>query len=108
MAMDLRYEFELTMPAAQHSLKIGGHDREGLLIATSFAGARRELSDLSLLTRFLTHPLLTLKVVVGIHFEALLLWIKGVALVPRPAPPAALVTFVSGPHVRKKHATDMV
>ena len=75
MAMDLRYDFELTMPAAHHSLKIGGHDREGLLIATSFAGTRRELSDLSLLVRFLTHPLLTLKVVVGIHFEALLLWI---------------------------------
>ena len=52
-------------------------------------------SDGTLLAAFFTHPLLTLKVVAAIHWEALRLWTKGVRLQPRPAPPAAPVTLVS-------------
>ncbi len=48
---------------------------------------RRPLNDTELLRVFVTHPLLTLKVVAGIHFEALLIWLKGVRLHVRPPPP---------------------
>jgi hypothetical protein len=47
-----------------------------------------------LLARFLSHPLLSLKVVAGIHIEALILWLKGVRIVPRPAAPRHSVTIV--------------
>jgi len=40
-----------------------------------------------LLGTFFQYPLMTLKVIAGIHMEALKLWLKGVKLVPRaPAP----------------------
>jgi DUF1365 family protein len=35
----------------------------------------------------LQFPLLTWKIVGGIHYEALKLWLKGMRYVPRPAPP---------------------
>jgi len=100
MAMQMRYEFEVTEPGAHQTLKINGFDDAGLMIATSFAGTRRELSDGVLIGSFFTHPLLTLKVVAGIHIEALRLWLKGVRIVPRPKPPAQLVTFVQNSNVR--------
>jgi DUF1365 family protein len=48
------------------------------------------------LRQFLTLPLITIKVVAAIHWEALRLWLKGIRLVPRPAPPANAVTIVRG------------
>jgi len=100
MGMEMRYEFLLTQPTDFHALRIDGHDRDGLLIATSFTSKRQELSDPALLARFFSHPLLTLKVVAGIHIEALILWLKGVRIEPRPPPPAQSVTFVPNSQVR--------
>jgi DUF1365 family protein len=43
--------------------------------------------------------LLTLKVIGGIHWEALQIWLKGIGIVSRPEPPAEPVTIVP----RKNH-----
>ncbi len=66
------------------------------MIATSFTGTRQELSDRSLLRAFLSHPLLALKVLGGIHWEALRLWRKGMRLQPRPPAPPDPVSIHSG------------
>ena len=58
-------------------------------ISVDARSATREL-----LRVFVTHPLLTLKVVAGIHLEALLIWLKGVSLHVRPPPPDRPVTVV--------------
>ena len=42
------------------------------------------LADPALLAAWARHPLLTLKVVAGIHWEALKLWRKGVKYRPKP------------------------
>jgi len=44
----------------------------------SFAGARREMTDGALLKMFLRYPLMTVKVVAAIHYEAVRLMLKGV------------------------------
>ena len=36
---------------------------------------------------------MTLKVIAGIHWEALRLWRKGLRIVPRPPPPREAVTI---------------
>jgi DUF1365 family protein len=46
---------------------------------------QRPLDDRELLRLALTHPLLTLKVIAGIHWEALKLLIKGLRLYTHPA-----------------------
>ncbi len=50
------------------------------------------MSDAALVRVFVTHPLLTLKVVGGIGWEALKLWIKRVPVHRLPPAPAHDVT----------------
>ena len=47
---------------------------------------------------FLRHPLLTLKVIAGIHWEALLLWLKGMKITQRPPQPDQPVSIGSATH----------
>jgi hypothetical protein len=84
MGMDMRYDFAVRPPGADVALTVRGSDVDGTLIVATFAGRRREVSDGAVLATFLRHPLLTAKVVGGIHWEALKLWIKGVRLTQRP------------------------
>jgi DUF1365 family protein len=95
MAMDMTYDFTVSPPAEKLSIAIVERDREGVTLTATQAQGRRELTDAALLRVFFTHPLLTLKVIVGIHFEALLLWAKGMRLQVRPPQPDRSVTLIA-------------
>ena len=62
------------------SLRVGGE----AIMQAWFNGQKRPLTDAALLKSFFSLPLLPLKVVGGIHWEALKLWVKGLRLVARP------------------------
>jgi DUF1365 family protein len=97
LVMDLRYEFRVAPPSADRtgfSLGVSAHDASGALLAARLDATRRPLGDAALLRVFFTHPLLTLKVVAAIHWEALRLWLKGVRLQPRRAPPPQSVSVI--------------
>ncbi len=85
--MAMRYHFRIAPPGETVKLRILETDANGPLLAASFSGRRRPLSTASLLRAFVALPLMTLKVMAAIHWEALRLWIKGARLVPRPASP---------------------
>lgn len=93
--MDLRYRFRIAAPGESVSIGVSVHDADGAVLNARQDGQRTALSDLALLRVFLTHPLLTLKVVAAIHWQALRLWIKRVPLHPRPAAPERDITIVS-------------
>lgn len=90
--MDLAYDFRVMLPAERVRVGITASDSSGALLAASLSGEHAPLTDASLMRVFATHPLLTLKVVAAIHWEAVRLWWKGVRLVPRPPPPETPVT----------------
>lgn len=95
MDMGLTYRFTIHPPEARLQIAIGVDDGQGPILGTAFAGARRPLADPELLRAWLSHPLLTWKVIGGIHWEALKLWIKGAGYRPRPAAPVHTVTLGS-------------
>lgn len=90
--MDMTYRFRVVPPAEAVSIGVNVHDAEGALLVARQDGRRRELSDAALLRVFLSHPLLTLKVVVAIHWEALRLWLKRVPVHTLPPAPEQDIT----------------
>jgi DUF1365 family protein len=96
MDMEMTYEFKLSGLGKTISTTIDGRgpDGEHLIFAT-FAGARRELSDRSLLRVLFAFPFMTLGVVAAIHWEAMKLAAKGIRLRRRPPAPTAAVTVVA-------------
>jgi DUF1365 family protein len=82
--VDGHYGFHVAPPAESLSLGITLTTAEGPCLKAYFSGRRRELSDRTLARQFFAIPLLPFKVIGGIHFEALKLWIKGLRLQPRP------------------------
>jgi DUF1365 family protein len=108
--MAMRYEFYLKAPADTLFLRIGERDAIGTVLVATFAAARRRLSAGSLIACCLAVPLLGLKVVGAIHFEALRLWLKGLRPFIRPEPPsptsfAATGAFTAASHIRDELLT---
>ncbi len=97
MGMDMRYDFRVHVPDERVSLAIRGGDKDGPLIVAAMAARRHELTDAALLRVFLTTPLLTLKVVAGIHWEGARLWFKGLRFHPSPEPPKHAVSIGHAP-----------
>jgi DUF1365 family protein len=98
MEMDLRYAFRVTPPAERVRIAIEVSDGEGTILNASFVGARRDLTDTQVLRAWATHPLLTLKVIAAIHWEAVKILMKGVRLrAGTPAPPYPVTVGVSEP-----------
>jgi hypothetical protein len=87
--MTMRYHFRLQPPADTLKVRILESDAEGPILAATFSGQRSEMRTGALLKAFFAMPLLTFKIVGAIHYEALRLWLKGLRLKPRPAPPEA-------------------
>lgn len=92
--VDGHYRFRLKAPGERLSLLIRQYDAtdEELLLATHTAQGRA-LDQRSVALALLRHPLMTFKVMGGIHWEALKLWLRGLRPVDRPAPPQEPVTW---------------
>jgi DUF1365 family protein len=92
MDMDLTYDFRIAPPGEGVGVHIRVSDAGGLLMTASFDGERRPMTDAGLLRAWLGHPLLSLKVLGAIHWEALWIWLKGVGFRSRPPAPERPVT----------------
>ncbi len=93
MDMNLGYAFDIRPPGEDVFIGVRSSDGEGPLLLATFRAERSELSDRAILGAFLSSPLLALKVVGSIHWEALKLWLKGVRLRRRPPAPDHAVTL---------------
>lgn len=75
--MAARYEFQLQPPDARFALSIREYGQAGEILRAVWTGQRAELTDGNLLRCFFAYPLMSLKVVGGIHWHAFRLWRKG-------------------------------
>ena len=91
---DMAYDFDLTAPEGRFALNIRlVKSASQKMLFASFVAERRPLSDKTLLSLFAGMPLMTLKVVWGIHWEALKIWLKGIGLKPKPPTPKSSVSL---------------
>ena len=76
--METFYNFRLLKPGKKINVLIKQNDKKGLLLIARQVGKRLDLTSKNLFLEFLKHPLMSLKVILAIHFEAFRLWFKGI------------------------------
>jgi uncharacterized protein len=91
---EARYDFTTRIPDGRASVVVREFVAEGQVLTAVLSGVRTPLSGHSLARAFFGYPLLTVKVIVGIHGEAFKLWRKGAPYRPRPLPPTSSVTVL--------------
>jgi DUF1365 family protein len=101
MDMTMTYHFRITRPAERATVAIEGRDSSGLMITAAYGGTRHALTDRNLFRAFLAQPLLAGQVLGAIHWEALILWRKGMRLRTKPVPPARSVSLVPAAAARQ-------
>ena len=77
MDMETFYNFKLINPNDKLSVFIKQTDADGTILTATQTGDKKEFSFKQLAINFLKYPLMTIKIISSIHYEALLLWKKG-------------------------------
>ncbi len=77
MNMDTYYSFRLINPKEKLSVSIKQTDKKDTILSAVQIGERKDFNFKQLVINFFKYPLMTIKIISAIHFEALLLWKKG-------------------------------
>ena len=75
--METFYNFKLLDPSEKLSVFIKQTDADGTILTATQTGEKKEFSFKQLIFNFFKYPLMTIKIIGSIHYEALLLWKKG-------------------------------
>jgi len=85
--MEACYAFTTSLPGERLSLTIDETDTDGPVLWAGWFGKAKAFTDGNLIKAFFRYPLMTLKVVVGIHWQALRLLLKGAKYRPQTIDP---------------------
>ena len=77
MDMETFYNFKLLNPNDKLSVFIKQTDADGTILTATQTGEKKVFSFKQLAINFLKYPLMTIKIIGSIHYEAFLLWKKG-------------------------------
>lgn len=81
------YEFRFSALDKNRSVSINYYEPEGLSLKTVITGRPTELNSRNLVSSLLRNGWMTVRIVVGIHWQALKLWLKGARFHSKPNPP---------------------
>ena len=87
-----RYRFRFMLNAGRTVARIDHDDDSGPLLQTSVSGRLQPLTAGSVRAAFFGMPLMTLGVILRIHWHAVQLWLKRVPFFSKPAPPQAFTS----------------
>ena len=92
--MAARYDFRTRIPDERIAVLVRELAPGGQVLVATLTGRRRHLTGRSLTWMLVRYPLVTLRVTLGIHLQAVRLWVKGAPYRRRGTPPAHPVTVI--------------
>ena len=81
--MNCSYFFRILKPGEKISVIIDQYQLDEKILYASQDGKRVDFTSRELLKSYLKHPLMTLKIISAIHFEAFKLWVKGIKFIKK-------------------------
>ncbi|HVT35973.1 MAG TPA: DUF1365 domain-containing protein [Nevskiaceae bacterium] len=87
-----RYRFRLGEPREMLTVSIHQSRDDVSTMDATLTAMRMDLTDGAIIRQVLAMPWLMFKVLAGIHWEALKLWLRGARFHRKPAPPAREIT----------------
>lgn len=91
-AVEGDYHFHFRFAPDHVAIAIALDGAEGPVLRTALSGALTPLRSAGLMRHLLANPLYPFKVIGLIHYQAVRLMLKGMRQLPKPPPPAALVS----------------
>lgn len=101
---DGHYSFHVVPPSDRVVVGVALRESGQPVLKTHFCGDRVPISDRSIARMLARHPLMTLKVIGAIHYEAVRLWVKGVPLVKKHISPVYSFTVIRSKPEEIEHA----
>lgn len=95
LPMDCTYDMSIVPPGDRVSVTIAESDRDGAILAATFNGTKLALTDRFLVSALLRFPLMTVKVIAAIHWEAFRLWAKRIPIFRHRPAPANAVSIIA-------------
>ena len=93
--MNCKYFFRLLKPGEKISVIIDQYQTNEKILYASQDGQRVDFNTKELIKSYLKHPLMTLKIISAIHFEAFKLWVKGIKFIKKKFKIRNNITFES-------------
>lgn len=87
IGMQAQYQFRFTEPQQHLRISINEYSEQQLMLLATLDSTQQPLSHRQLTLSLLKYPLVTLKVIVMIHWQALKIWWQGGQFHRRPPPP---------------------
>ena len=81
--MNCTYYFKITKPGEKISVYIDQYDNKNKLLVALQEGIKVILNNKNLIKVFFSHPAMSFKIILAIHFEAFKLWVKGIRFVKK-------------------------
>lgn len=89
--MDVEYDWSFTEPGPALNVHMINMEKGEKIFEADLAMTRREISGPGLALMLIRYPFMTVKVVAGIYWQALRLWMKGVPVYSHPPKSAGVV-----------------
>lgn len=85
LPMDMEYRWRLTLPGARLMVHMDDLRAGETMLDATLSLRRREIDGASLARVLWRYPLMTAQVMLGIHWQALRLWLKGIPVFDHPS-----------------------